>query len=125
MNISLPIWRTVIGLFLSCNIGKCLISGYRCYSVSNLNLVLFFALLLLCHGGIESNPGQKKSGNCKPLKFCHWKLHSILLYGCFKVFLLKSFNALHKYHLICPSETFLSPSESSTLDSVNIDGCSI
>ena len=108
-------WRAVIGLFLSRNIRKCFISGLRCYSISNLKFVFFFALLLWYHGDIESNPGPKKSGNCQPLKFCHWNLNSILSENCFKVSLLKSFNALHNYDFIYLSETLLSPSVSSTL----------
>ena len=122
MNINLPMRSTVIGLLLSCNIRKCFISRLRCYSKSKLKLVLFFALLLLYHGDIESNPGPKKSGNCQPLKFCHWNLNSTenlnrtsKSENCFKVSLLKSFNALHSYDFICLSETFLSPSVSSTL----------
>ena len=100
MNISLSIWREVIGLFLSRKIRKCFISGLRCYSISNLKFALIFALLLLCHGDVESNSGPRKSSNCQPLKLCHWNLNSILFY----------------------SISFLSPSVSSTLDSLNIDG---
>ena len=70
---------------------------------------------------LEPNPGPKKSSKSQPLKVCHWNLNSILSENCFKVSLLKSFNALHNYDFICLSETFLSPSVSSTLDSVNID----
>ena len=114
-------WCAVIGLFLSRNIRKCFIAGLRCYLIFNLDFVLFFALLLLCHGVIESNPGPKRSGNCQPLKFCHWNLNSILSENCFKVSLLKSFNALHNYDFICLSETFLSPSVSFTLDFLDID----
>ena len=97
----------------------------RWYSISNQKFVLFFALLLFCHGDIESNPGPKMPSNCQPLKFCHWNLNRILSENCFKVSLLKSFNALHNYDFICLSETFLSPSVSSTLDSLNIDGDNI
>ena len=115
-------WCAVIGLFLSRKIQKCFISGLRWCPISNLKFALFFALLLLCHGDVESNPGPKKSGNCQPLKFCYRNLNSILSENYFKVSLLKSFNALHKYDFICLSETFLSPSVSSTLDCLNIDG---
>ena len=72
---------------------------------------------------IESR--TKKSGNYQPLKFCHWNLNSILSENCFKVSLLKSFNSLYNYDFICLSETFLSLSVSSTLDSLNIDGYNI
>ena len=125
MNRSLSMWRAVIGLFLSRNIGKCFISGLRCYSIPNLKFVLFFALLFLCHGDTESNPGPKKSPNCQSLKCCHWNLNSILSENCFKVSILKSFNALRSYDFICLSETLLSHSVGSTLDSVNIDGYNI
>ena len=37
----------------------------------------------------------------------------------------KPYNALHNYDFICLSGTFLSPSVSSTLDSLNIDGYNI
>ena len=66
-------------------------------------------------------PTTKESGNCQPLKFCHWNLNSTLSENCFKVSLLKSFNVLHNYDFICLSEMFLSPSVSSMLDSLNID----
>ena len=115
MNISLSMWRAVIGLFLSRNIRKCFISRLRCYSISNLKFALFFTLLLLCHGDIELKSGPKKSGNC------HWNLNSMLSENCFKVSLLKSFNALHNYDFICLSEMLLSASASTTLDSLNID----
>ena len=125
MNISLPMWCAVIGLFLSCKIGKCFIFGLRCYSISNLKFVLFFALLLLCHGDIESNPGPKKFSNSQPFKFCHWNLNSIFSENCFKVTLSKSFNVLPNHDFICLSKTFFSLSVSTTLDSLNIDGYNI
>ena len=86
---------------------------------------LFFTLIFLCHGDIELNQGPKKSVNCQPLKFFHWNLNIILSGNCFKESLLKSFNALHNYDFIYLSETFLSPSVSSTLDSLNIDDYNI
>ena len=121
MNISLPIWRAVIWLFLSCDIGKGLISGLRCYSISNLKFVLIFALLLLCHRDIEWNLGRKISGNCQLLKFCHWNLNIILSENFFNISLLKSFNAKHNFDFIRLYETFLSSSGRCKLASLNID----
>ena len=118
-------WSAVIGLFLSRNIRKCFIAGLGCYLIFNLKFVLFFALLLLCHGDIESNPGPKKFSNSQPFKFCHWNLNSIFSENCFKVTLSKSFNALPNHDFICLSETFFSLSVSTTLDSLNIDGYNI
>ena len=95
LYINLRTWRAVIGLFLSCIIGKRLISGLRCYSTSNLKFALSLVLLFLFCGDIVSNPGPKKAGICQSLTFCHWNLNSILSDDCFKVSVLKSFNALH------------------------------
>ena len=97
----------------------------KCFSISNVKFFLLLAWLLLCHGDIESNSGPKKSSNCQPLKFCHWNLNSILSKNRFKVSLLKYLNILHNYDFISLSETFLSTSMSSTLDSLNIDGYNI
>ena len=109
LKVSLPRWRTVIELFLSCNIGKCLIFGLRCYLISNLKFVLFFALLLLCHGDQKIPvPRPKNSGNCQPLTFCHRNLNNIWSENCFKVSLLKSFNALRNRGFIClPKRSYL------------------
>ena len=124
MSISLSMWRQVIGLFLSRKIRKCFISGLRWYPISYLKFALFFALLLY-HGDIELNPAPNKSGSCQPLKFFHLNLNSILSENCFKVSLLTSFNVFHNYDFICHSETLLSPSVSSKLDSLKIDGYNI
>ena len=60
------------------------------------------------------------------MKVWHWNVNnSILSENCFRVSLLKFFNASHNYDFVCLSETFLSPSVSSTLDSVNIDDYNI
>ena len=99
--------------------------GLRCYSISNPKFVLFFSLLLLCHREIESKLGPKKFGNFQPFKFCHWNLNSVLSEDCFKVSLLKSFIVLHNFDFIHLSKTFLSPSVSSTPDSLNVDSYNI
>ena len=99
--------------------------GLRCYSISNPKFVLFFSLLLLCHREIESKLGPKKFGNFQPFKFCHWNLNSVLSEDCFKVSLLKAFNAFRNDDFTCSSKTFLLPSVNCTLDCLNIDGYNI
>ena len=93
--------------------------------ISKPKFVLFFALFLWCHGDIESNPGPKMSSNCQSLKYCHLNLSSILSEDCFKVSLLKAFNAFRNDDFTCSSKTFLLPSVNCTLDCLNIDGYNI
>ena len=54
------------------------------------------------------------------LEILSLNLSGILSEDCFKVSLLKYFNAFHDYGFVCISETFLSLSVSFTLDSLNI-----
>lgn len=60
-------------------------------------------LLLLC-GDIEINPGPKNSYN---LSVCHWNLNSIAAHNFSKLTSLEAYNLIHKYDIICLSETYL------------------
>ena len=77
-------------------------------------LILFFfllkSLLLLLSGDVEKNPGPKSHSN---LKVCHYNLNSLSSHNFAKVSSLKAYNAVHRYDIICISETFLVSSFSS------------
>ena len=79
------------------------------YTSSFISLVISFAfklLLILC-GDVEVNPGP---GHWTSLSFCHWNLNSISAHDFVKVSLLEAYNAIHKFDIICLSETFLNSS---------------
>ena len=61
---------------------------------------------MLSNGDIEVNPGPKR----KISKFscCHRNVNSILAHD--KLSLIKSYNTVQKYNIICISETFLDSS---------------
>ena len=67
--------------------------------------MVFINLILLC-GDIEENPGPKTKpdGN---LSVCHWNVNSIPSHNFQKIAVLESFVAMHKFDIICISETFL------------------
>ena len=69
-------------------------------------LSLFICSLLLLHGDIESNPGPRNSKNHLP-SFCHWNLNSLPAHNFSKVLLLKAYNAIYQYDVICLSKTYL------------------
>ena len=57
-------------------------------------------------GDDELNVGPKrKNKDCPSL--CHWNGSSISAYDYSKLFILNSFNLLHKFDIICLSETNL------------------
>ena len=64
-----------------------------------------FDLLMVC-GDIESNPGPRPNSS-QSLSVCHWNLNNIVVHNFSKISLLKAFNAVHTYDIICPSETYL------------------
>ena len=56
-----------------------------------------FDLLMLC-GDIASNPGPKPN-SCQSFSICHWNLN--ICHNFSKISLLKAYNAIHTYDIIC------------------------
>ena len=142
MTVNLVQWRAVIGIFNSrisgifinkrYNIIINLISmfetlllfyhyvkGVYITIITLLFFFFFFFALLLCHGNIEINPGQKKLKK-NSLSVCHWNLNSLSAYNFSKRTQLKAYISTYKHDFICLTETYL---DSSIPDSLlEIDG---
>ena len=72
-------------------------------------------------GDVEVNPGPKEKGkDC--LAICHWNLNSIPAYDYSKLFLLNSNNLLHKFDIICLSQTCLDSNTPFDDDNLEISG---
>ena len=84
-------------------------------------LIKLFLNLLLTHGDIEADPGPRGK-HSQYFSFCHWNLNSLSAHNYEKVPLLEAFNTLHKFDLICLSETYLDSSISIEEKSLIIDG---
>ena len=57
----------------------------------------------------------------KGFSVCHWNLNSIFAHNSAKVFLLKTYVAIHKFDIICLSETYLDSSIPTNNDNLDID----
>ena len=80
-------------------------------------LVWLCSCLIILSGDVEVNPGPKNSvSEC--LSICDWNLNSILAHDYSKLFLLKAYISVHKFDIICLSETYLDSTVS--LDDVNL-----
>ena len=77
-----------------------------------------FDLLMLC-GDIESNPGPRPNSG-QSFSLCHWNLNSIAAHNFSKISLLKAYNAIHTYDIICLSETYLNHDLLSANDNLKI-----
>ena len=82
---------------------QCLNSKYLFFGFY---IMVFINLILLC-GDIEENPRPKTKPNDN-LSVCHWNVNSIPSHNFQKIAVLESFVAMHKFDIICISETFLS-----------------
>ena len=78
------------------------------YHIKMLHIFQLFLLskyLLLC-GDIELNPGPRET-LYKYLSIVHWNLNSVIAHDYSKLDLLRAFNDIHKFDIICLSETYL------------------
>ena len=108
-------WRAGIGNYCRyayplINMKKSLLSFNFDISLILLNLFysLFYQILLLLHGDVETNPGPNKK--YKPFTCCHWNVNSLTAHNMVKLSSIAAYNTIHKYDFICISETYLDSS---------------
>ena len=81
--------------------------------------IFYFALRLLQHGDIELNTGPKY------FSICHSNPNSLTADNYLKVSQLQAFNLVHKFDILCISETHLDSSVSMDDNALSIEGYSI
>ena len=74
----------------------------------NLFYSLFYQILLLLHGDVETNPGPNKKR--KPFTSCHWNVISLTAHNMVILSSIAAYNTIHKYDVIWISETYLDSS---------------
>ena len=87
------------------------------FSIFVVYLLYHIRLIRLC-GDIELNPGLKSS-SFKCLSICHWNVNSITYHDFLKVKLLTAYDVMHKFDIICISESYLNSDTSSHDDNLN------
>ena len=86
-----------------------------------LTLLWYSKCLILSSGDIEMNPGPTAT-YCNSFSICHWNLNSISAHRFSKVSLLIAYNSIHKFDIICLSETYLDSEILSDDDKLEIPG---
>ena len=82
------------------------ISIFLLFNILLAVLVWLYRCLIILSGDVEVNPGPKNSvSEC--LSICHWNLNSTSVHDYSKLFLLKVYISVHKFDIICLSETYL------------------
>ena len=70
----------------------------------------------------EFIPGPKLNALNGCFSICHWNLNSILAHIFTKVSFLSAYSSVHKFHVICLSETYLNPETPSDDENLEIAG---
>ena len=83
--------------------------------------VSFLSRKLILSGDIETNPGPTLNLR-NHFTICHWNLNSISAHNFAKVQLLKAHLAVHKFDIVCLSETYLNSSFPFDDDNSDIPG---
>ena len=90
---------TLFSTFVSCNL-----------------LCWLYIVLITLSGDVEINPEPKRK-TAQTLSICHWNLSSICAHNFAKLSLLRAYVSVHKFDIICLSETYLD----SSIDDVSFD----
>ena len=81
--------------------------------------VWLFLILTKRSGDIEQNHVPKPN-SCQSFSICHWNLNSISAHNFIKLSLLRPYIAIHKFDVVCLSETYLNASISNDDDSLEV-----
>ena len=73
-------------------------------------------------GEIEINSGPKSNAINRRFSICHWNLNSLSVHTFAKVSLLWAYISVHKFEIICLSETYLNSKISSYDENLEIPG---
>ena len=92
----------------------CMLSAY-------LFQVWLFFIRTKQSGDIEPNPGPKPNF-CQSFSICHWNLYSISAHNFIKLSLLRPYIAIHKFDVVCLSETYLNASITNDDGSLEVHG---
>ena len=83
--------------------------------------ILVFINLILLYGNTEENLQPKTEWNDN-LSVCHWNVNSFPFHNFQKITVIDSFVPMHKFDIICISETFLNNTDKN--NDLNLNGYS-
>ena len=82
----------------------------------------WFTNYISLSGNIEINPGPKLNALNRYSSICHWNFKSISAHMFTKVSLLSAYISVHKFDIICLSETYLNSDIRSDDENLEIAG---
>ena len=98
-----------------------IISLHLLISYSFLTQLWIYSYRISLSGDIELNPGQKRDIN-QCFSVCHWNLNSVASHNFSKIQSLIAYNCIHKFDIICLSESYLNSETLSSNSNLQIPG---
>ena len=93
-------------------------------TVLYLRYIWLYSILVKLSGDTEENPCPKPKP-CQSFSICHWNVNSVSAHNFSKVSLLRAYISIHKFDVICISETFLNSDTAFDDDNLKIEGYNI
>ena len=93
-------------------------------TVLYLRYIWLYSILVKLSGDVEEKSGPKPKP-CQSFSICHWNVNSASAHNFSKVSLLRACISLHKYDVICISETSLYSDTAFDDDNLKIEGYNI
>ena len=100
------------------------LSLYIFMTVLYLRHIWLYSVLIKLSSDVEENAGPKPKP-CQSFSICHWNVNSVSAYNFSKVSLLRAYIFIHKFDVICISETFLNSDTAFDDDNLKIEGYNI
>ena len=97
---------------------------YIFITVLYLRYIWLYSILVKLSGDVEGNLGPKPKP-CQSFSICHWNVNSVSAHNFSKVSLLRAYISIHKFDVICISETFLNSDTAFDDDNLKIEGYNI
>ena len=82
------------------------------------------SILVKLSDDVEENPGPKVKP-CQSISICHWNVNSVSANNFSKVSPLRAYTFIHKFDVICLSETLLNSDTAFDGDNLKIEGYNI
>ena len=86
--------------------------------------IWLYSILVKLSGDVEENPGPKPKP-CQSFSCCHCNVNSVSAHNFSIVSLLRAYISIHKFDVICMSETFLNSDTACDDDNSKIEGYNI
>ena len=93
-------------------------------TVLYLRYIWLYSILVKLSGDVEENPSPKPSP-CQSFSIYHWNVNSVSAHNFRKVSLLRDYISIHKFDVICISETVVNSDTAFDDDNLKIEGYNI